>query len=357
MASNNQDDWQEMPAAPQSQSLNDLLKAKLAFPQQNKEQLMKSMEEQYTPALVDSMAMSVPGAGGVGKVLAALAEKTGLSKIPGALMEKAVGLRRSIPGAGDELINQGIRGSKDKMLGQIAQKLPEAEAGVQKAVSGLTQPIDSVQAANRIAESLGSRMTSSGKAVSGAESQIEDILARAKDVAARGDVSPKEALELARGAQKNAFQVSRGEMKPGLMPELGRAEGGAYKDALKEMSPEVAQGLKAEQAMIEARKGLERPSNEGITSTMLRLIGRSGPGGVIGTAVGGPVGGAIGGMANYAATTPGGLSAAAHLARGAGNAAVSTADPLARLLGSNRQAQSTTSVNNSPEQDDWQEVK
>lgn len=357
------DDWQEVPVSPQPSpaapetGLGAWLKGTAA---QGKA-LTKQHgfdSDKYTQELLPAMASAVPGGKAAGDAMKWAAEKTGLSKVPGWLMEKAVGLRKSIPGAGDELISQGVRGTKSSMLGQISQKLPQAEAQVQKAVGSLEAPVDSVAVANKVSESLGPRMTSGGKVVSGAEDQVEEILARAKEIAARGDVSAKEALELARGAQKNSFTLAKGEMKPGLRPELGQAEGGGYKDILKEMSPDVAQGLKTERALIEARKGLERPSNEGVTSQLLRLLGRGGPGAAIGSAVGGPVGGAIGGASGYAATSPLGMSMAAHGAQKAGTAAVATADPLSRLLLSKQTGQlPTSSPNTSSEQDDWQEVK
>jgi len=302
---------------------------------------IQSLEQNVVPSLPDSIAASVPNAEGFGKLASWLGQKTGLSKIPGKLMERAVGLKREIPGAGDILLDKGIRGGRGQMLEQLAQKLPQEEAAVQQAVQGIQTPIDSVQVANRISDSLGKRMTSQGNIVSGAESQVDDILQRAKDVAARGDVSPKEALELARGAQRNSFKVAQGELRPGLMPELGQAEGGGYKDILKELSPDVASGLKNEQAMIEATKALEKPINQSPVSTMLRMAGRGSVPAAIGGAVGGPVGAAVGGTAGVLATSPYGLSTAAHGARAVGRGAANSLDPLARLIGISKQSQSS----------------
>lgn len=336
---------------PPSKDPNQSLQEYVNSPEMNK------FGQDLSKGVAESVAgVGAPGMGfGGGKALSWIGEKTGLSKIPGALMERAVGIKKSIPGAGDILLDKGVGGTGNQMLRQISERLPQEEALIQKELAGMSDPVDSVEVARRVSDSLGKRMTSGGQMASGVEDDVVTILDRAKEIAARGDVSPKQAIEFARKAQENSYKAAKGEVKPGLMPELGASEGQAYKDIVRTRNPAIDQGLKNQQAMIEGSKGLDKKLNASATSNILGLIGKGGTGATLGYALGGSDG-ALKGAALGLAASPLGLSTAARGARAMGRGVVQTTDPLARLLGIAK-AQSTSSPQPTPSSSDLQDQK
>lgn len=195
----------------------------------------------------------------IGGGLTAVAEPvaSGIGSVADYSMQKAAGLKKYLKGVGNSLVDQGVWGTKSGMLDQVSSKLPEVESQVQD-LAKTAGPIDSKEVAKRIMEraSMNNRVTPSGLSTSGSSSDIDSILERAAEVEGRGSVSPADALSFARGAERNAYKLAPGEVRPGLNPELGQAEGRAYKGLLTDQVPGLQDKLSDEQALVLAKRGL-----------------------------------------------------------------------------------------------------
>lgn len=152
-------------------------------------------------------------------------------------------------------LDKGIWGTRARMQNKIAQELPEAESKLQNLLkSGPNIPSEEV--ASNFVDLVNRRKSPSGIIPESLNDDIARIIDRGKEISARGDVSPQDALSLARMAEANAYKVAPGEVKPGIMPELGRAEGRGYKELLEKAIPGTKDALTEERALILARQGL-----------------------------------------------------------------------------------------------------
>jgi hypothetical protein len=255
-----------------------------------------------------------------------IAEKTGLSKIPDKIMQGAVGLKKFIPGVGDELMSQGVYGTKGMMQKQIAKKLDMANSERDAILAALPGKVDSAPVAERVAK-LGKQFSTPGGIVpSEVAPEFGKVADAAKEIAARGELSAPEAGKLASIAGNIGY---RGE-KPveRIAGKIAQQEHAGYRKALEELGakagaqqpfPEpnkVAEVYSKLSPLTKASKAINKPVTE--STGMLSL--KDYFGGAAGGAVAGPVGIPIGVALAKFLGTPVGKASAAYALKGAGKA-------------------------------------
>lgn len=241
---------------------------------------------------------------GTANPLSWLARKSGLSAIPDRLMQKAVGLKKYIPGVGDNLMEQGVRGTKAGMTGQVGSKITQQDDILGRAVDSIKGNINSAPVADDVA-AMGSRYTTPGGITpQSVASEAEKVAASAQDIAGRGAVAPQEALKLKRIAGEVGYKY--GEPLAKLNSRLAQKEGMGYGKALEEAyaqsvpnSPNmVAEANSKLSALLKAKKGLNAPE-----SLASHLFPNAVLGGA-GYAAGGNEGAGAAIAARYAAKSP-----------------------------------------------------
>lgn len=218
-----------------------------------------------------------------------LAQKLGITKIPGALMNRAVG-RSDLPAhVGQTLVDEGLVGTKSGLQNQIATGLENRGAQLSKAVDTIDRPIDSTQIAQGVSK-LGNRYRTPGGAVPAEVApEMGKVWSVAEDIQKRGMTSPQEALAFKRIAGSVGYDAS----KPlsSLSAELGQAESGQYGRALENAYSQsnpvgapnaVSEANKSLSALLKAKQGLSRPDTGNGVVGLLGDAGAVGGGAMIG---------------------------------------------------------------------------
>jgi len=261
--------------------------------------------------------------GGAGALLAGAGGvvSRGLTGLGDFAMQRAVGARKFVKGMGTRMAGEGLIGGKGAMARQVERKLPKREAALDEAVGrvqGQISPEDAVRAIQgRVAPYIPKAGPSGPLPLpSGSAPFVEAGLSRQAEAAARGNISPSEAVSIARSIAKPAYNKAGAPLDT-FKHQLSQSEAGALKEAVKKSAdlqgiPGVREKLAAEQALINARNGLSR---EETILELLRKTGiRGGLGAGLGYYLGGPGGGLVGGALGAGATTPMGLSLMGQLA-------------------------------------------
>lgn len=192
-----------------------------------------------------------------------LAEKTGLSQIPGRLMSRAVNTKY-VPQIGQTLVDEGLIGTKGMLQGQIANKAAAANSGLTEAVKSIPGQVDSLPVAQGVSDLSRKFSTSSGMVPNEVMPEVNKITETALDIAGRGKVSPQEALEL----KRIAGRVGYNKDKPlaSLTAKIAQQEGAGYGKALEEAygaanpgaANAVAQNNAKLTALIKGERGLAK---------------------------------------------------------------------------------------------------
>lgn len=311
----------------------------------------QQLQNEASSGAVRSMASSFMPEG-TASPLGWLAEKTGVSSVGDRLMQKAVGLKKYIPGVGDSLVEQGVGGTKGMMQGQIASGLEEQGGRLQDAVSSIPGKIDNSEVAQQVSDVANKYRTSLGRVPEAVQGEMGLVNKTAQDIGNRGMTSPQEALDFKRIAQQVGYK--QGEPLSKLASQLAQKESSGYGSALEnayqqsagEGAPNVvADANEKLSALLRGKKGLNAP--ESLSSSGLAgVLGKDAVAGGIGALVGGPVGATAGVVARHALSSPAALSAGAHVynravvpaAQGATRLGSMGAADIAGLVGESKQA-------------------
>lgn len=205
---------------------------------------------------------SAKGAAMGGMASAAL---EGVSSLGGELgdylMQKAVGLRKNTPGVGSTLADLGVVGTKNMMANQVESKLADEETALQKTVESLSGTVNSKEIADAVSQKA-QRFTlpSSGQASPFSQSELNKVRDTAEKLSGMGDLSASDLLALKRQGDYQGFTAG-GNPATSTEAELGRTGANAARQALKKMSPDVADSLLNEQALIKAKGALNKPES------------------------------------------------------------------------------------------------
>ncbi len=235
-----------------------------------------------------------PGSEGVGAAAAlgggvSLAGE-GVSALAGKLgdylMQKSVGMRKYMPGMGTNLADQGVVGTKNMMANQVDTKLGEQEGYLQDLVKDLKGTVNS----SEIADAVGQKakqftLPSTGQASPFSQAELSKVRDMSDKLGGMGDLSAQDLLALKRQGDYMGY-TNAGNQATSTEASLGRAGANAARGALKEMSPDVADTLLNEQALLTAQKGLTKPEtiHQGVGSSLFfgKVPGQSLAGSVAG---------------------------------------------------------------------------
>ncbi len=190
-----------------------------------------------------------------------------LGKASDYLMQRAVGTRKNIPGVGNSLADQGLFGTKNRMLGQVEDKLPMEEANLQELVSSLKGNVDSKDIADAVMKHGEKFVSPSGMTLNSVAPDLEKVTQAAGQfdpsvLGAEGPtrgLNPQDLLSLKRQGDWAGYTAS-GNPASATDAEVGRAIADKSRGLLSDMSGgETAETLGREKALILAKKALEKP--------------------------------------------------------------------------------------------------
>lgn len=285
--------------APSKPSLEDLIRGRIP---QDVSKLADATSGHGNEIVQAAAANFIPAGKGLG-LTEWLGSKAG--KVPDYLMQKAVGMKKYIPGVGSELLDQGIMGSKGQMRGQIGSALDTQGQRLENAVQGLDGTVDSQGVADKVSGNLNKYSTSTGIVPEQVRPEFDRVSEIAGDIADRGPVSPKDALKLKRIAGSVGYKEGNPLTK--LDSRLAQDEGAEYGGQLEKLYSDQNPGLPNQvqdansklTALLRGQKALSTPE----TITKSSLLGDAVAGGA-GMAVGGPAGAAAGVAVRRLAQTP-----------------------------------------------------
>jgi hypothetical protein len=187
----------------------------------------------------------------------------GVSTVGSKLLQRAVGLKKFVPGLGESLADEGVMGTKGAMQQQVERGLESRG----KQIGKLTQDIPAVST-QPVAEQLGSRASK----LVGPNGEVlpDNIEAYHKYVEAANQASSEDFIpgEVAAFRRKQFGQVARqaGRYRDNpaesLKAQLAGEQQAGYSQALKSAPgapPELAEADKAYSALSQASTGLNRP--------------------------------------------------------------------------------------------------
>lgn len=294
---------------------------------QNKYRQALSMTEPDVAKMQDlpgAMAGSVP-MGKVGELLGKagsfVAEKTGLNRIPAALIQSATNVIKPSYEVGKQLLEEGIYGTRGQMGKQIGKSLTKSGNDLMSAAASIKNV--SSEPIARSFEQQAQDLSVNGNIPDALKSKYDALMRRSRDIASRGNLSGEEALQYKRLAQKehgDLFKEGTNEPLSGLKKDMARDEAAGFGKQMTESemaesgTTGVADANKSLHALLQARSGINQASQK-VTDPLelLKSYLRKGIGPAAGYAVGG-IPGAVGGAAM---TTPLVKSTSAQLLYGA----------------------------------------
>lgn len=215
------------------------------------------------PAEGDTRVGNAAFGGALGGGVSAVAEGASAAARPVAdkLMKWATGIRKAPEGVGNTLVDQGLWGSKGMMLNQAESGLGREEQNLQDLVGQLKGNVDSQDIADAIAQHGRKFVSPNGITAP----QVENDLHKIKDASAQfssmgegGELAPQDLLSLKRQGDWAGYTAS-GNPASATDSEIGRTVADKSRSLLSDMSGgETAATLKREQALIFAKKALEK---------------------------------------------------------------------------------------------------
>lgn len=207
---------------------------------------------------------------GVGALIGAGAQGLGegAGKAGDYLMQKAVGMRKYVPGMGTRIADEGLIGTKGMMARQADTGIQGHEKDLQSAVGQLQGNIEPESLADALRAKAGKYTPTPGESgpLPAPSENVKYINAahdRADEALSRGTMTPTEGLDISRKVAKPAYNPLTGDELKGFQNELSQTEGGHIKSAIKQMGedqdlPDVVNSLRGEEALYTAKKGLDR---------------------------------------------------------------------------------------------------
>lgn len=251
------------------------------------------------------------------------------------LMQKSVGLKKYIPGAGKTLANEGLWGTKGMMENQVESGLQRRGSEIGTLAKDLgdvsTSPVaDRLQAkADKLVGPDGTLHPDNQKEYD----MLQDAIAESgKTSSVSGDVAAFRRSDAGSRARKaGAYRDNPSET---MKAQIASTEQGGYSQAMKDKYAEnnpgqpnaLADADSAYGTLSKARATQSKPSQ--IPYSMLGLAAKTG----IGAGLGYAAGGATGALAGAALGTPLGLSSGGRATIGASKAIDATAVPALRAM-------------------------
>lgn len=242
--------------------------------------------ESKTPQLADESVNAIGGSfypektlNPIGKLLGKAADYTGASKLPDWLMQKAVGMKKYIPGVGQELVDQGIMGPAALMKSQVKGKLGSTGQQIGQSVNEIPGNISHAPVAEELSQLKSQYTTPSGVTSSAMAPNLDKVTHRALEVAMRPDAPANELFGFKQLAQKEGYN-KLGDPLAKVNSQLAQTEGSAYgkllSDAYAKAHPENPEQLadlnKTYFSLNKANRALDSKSGIGLESILKKTL-------------------------------------------------------------------------------------
>ncbi len=268
-----------------------------------KSSAMRGLDAQNQQELPPNLKMAFESGQGdaakaAGEPIAKLAGMIGRGVTKGGdyLMQKAVGIKRYIPGVGETLADEGVVGTRSMMRKQVEQGLQKRG----QEIGNLAQSIDDVST-QPVAEHLGSKASK----LIGPDGEVlpDNIRAFHKYVDAANAASTEGSISgpvaASRRAQFGQIAKDAGRYRDNpsqaIKGQLAGEQQAGYSEMLKGANPEIANADKAYGALSKADSSMAQPES----LSPYALAGKAAL-----PALGGAFGGLPGAAAGLAAETP-----------------------------------------------------
>ncbi len=223
-------------------------------------------------------------------------------------MKRATGIRKAAEGMGNRIADEGIWGTKSMMRNQAQRKIDISEQALNDAINQMTGTISPNAPARAIRNNTLPyipQIGGSGPLPLPSENIpfVQNGMNREAEALARGAMTPQEALSMSRAIAKPAYNKTGAPLDAHKW-RLGQVEAAALKDSIKNKAlsqglPEVADSLSSEQALINARNGLDREQT--LEQSLISHGKRGLVGGTVGYAIGHGLPGILAGSATATA--------------------------------------------------------
>lgn len=152
-----------------------------------------------------------------------------------ALMQRAVGASKIIPGLGEQFAEQGLVGTKNMMTGQAERGLEASGKRIGELASQIPNPVAQDSVANKVAELANSKMTPSGFVRPEEQPIVNRLLNKAQDFGTAEPISGSEMAARRVTAGRAAREAGAYKMNPSsqIKSKVASAEQAGYSDALK----------------------------------------------------------------------------------------------------------------------------
>lgn len=199
--------------------------------------------------------------GGVAPLLKPLTKPLG--KAADYLMQRAMGMKKVVPGAGTTALEEGIWGTRTGMQKSMGEALEKHGGQLTEAVSKIKQPVPTTPAANALLREAEQFQTKSGIVPSDAQPFLDKALTRAAEAESRGALPATEQLELKRILQKRGYKngepLSRFEAQLSQKEALGIGEALEQAAAAEGRAGSVAGPNKVISKLMQGERSLNAP--------------------------------------------------------------------------------------------------
>lgn len=255
---------------------------------------------------------------GLGTIVSGIGR--GLKSGGDILLQRAVGLKRFIPGVGETLADEGVIGTKGMMRNQVEQGLAKRGQEIGELAKGI-QKVDTQPIAERLGERAAKLVGPDGEIAPDNIKAFHKYVDAAKDAMSEDAISGETAAFRRAEQGRIARESGRYRDNPSqsLKAQIAGEQQAGYSNALKNAPgapPELAEADKAYGALSQANKAMAAP--ESITS--MGIAGKAVP-----AALGASIGGAPGAAAGALLNTPLAQSTLGRALIGLGRAGTSNA--------------------------------
>lgn len=271
---------------------------------------------------IETMVGAGMGSAGPMKLVsgAEQASKPLLSKLADFLQQKAVGMKKFVPGVGEKLMQEGVYGTKGMMQKQIVQGLKSRGQELGDVVSKIKGNVSAKSLAEVFDNEAKSFATPGGITTPEASKMAEMAKQRAQEILSRGDLPAKEAQAVKLLVQRTEGYKG-GEPLQKYSSKLAQKETSGLGDALEKLAGGTEQQPSAYantnesfSALARGNKAINQPTKISQGNSVLNLISK----------VAAPLQATIG--------SPLALSTGARAAQGAGKLQQLLKDPTKRAL-------------------------
>lgn len=253
----------------------------------------------------------------------------GPRKLGDTLMQKAVGLKKYIPGLGENLANEGLIGTRGMLQNQVTKGLASRGQEIGDLAKSIPGEISNQAVADKIGDLAGRRMTSGGIIPPEESKNIGQILGKAREVLQSPPMSGEAQAEMRAIAGRRARELGAYRTNPSaaLKSQLAGAEQAgrsealkqAYSSAFPEAPNALAEADQAYGALSKAQSGLSQAPSISPYSSAAKLAAPA-LGGLAGGYEGGTPGAILGTVGGAALASPAAQSALARMLIPAGKA-------------------------------------